>query len=187
MSYSIIFETKFVKLPDGRIIHFDRSGCNNDDAGRCKDEFRAKIYQNEEELTAYAQGFMKDSKPYKESKEFELKIGSRICSMYDYGAHLLRMYKRALSVEDFNAKHPTDFWCREYIGAEIYEPEKKTLNATEAKAFFDNYFSGKMNGVKSIRYRNIYETYYRLDQKVIDLITQWNNKWDSPISFRIGY
>ena len=40
MSYSIIFETKIVKLSDGRIIHFDRSGCNNDNVGRNKNEFQ---------------------------------------------------------------------------------------------------------------------------------------------------
>lgn len=44
MSYSMIFETKIVKLSDGRIIHFDRSGCNNDDSGRRKDDFSGTIY-----------------------------------------------------------------------------------------------------------------------------------------------
>ena len=34
MGYPMIFGTKIVNLSDGRVIHFDRSGCNNDDEGR---------------------------------------------------------------------------------------------------------------------------------------------------------
>lgn len=38
MGYSIIFQTKIVKLSDGRILHLDRSGCNNDTEGRRPDD-----------------------------------------------------------------------------------------------------------------------------------------------------
>lgn len=44
MSYPIIFQTKIVKLDDNRIIHFDRSGCNNDTAGCEKNIFTAQLY-----------------------------------------------------------------------------------------------------------------------------------------------
>ena len=44
MSYSIIFETKIIKLSDGRLLHLNLSGCNNDDAGRSRDDWNGKIY-----------------------------------------------------------------------------------------------------------------------------------------------
>ena len=47
MSYSIVFETKIVNLPDGRILHLDRSGCNNDNCGRTEYDFTGKIYSKE--------------------------------------------------------------------------------------------------------------------------------------------
>lgn len=39
MGYSIIFQTKIVKLSDGRILHLDRRGCNNDTEGRRPDDW----------------------------------------------------------------------------------------------------------------------------------------------------
>ena len=103
MSYSIIFETKIVKLSDGRIIHFDLSGCNNDNSGRDRHEFHAKIY-TVEDFIKYAEHFKENSKPHKESDGFDLKIGSRYATMYDYGEHLLRMLKRAETYADFLTK-----------------------------------------------------------------------------------
>ncbi len=64
MGYSIIFETYIVKLPDGRIIHFDRSGCNNDNMGRKQNEFTGKIY-NVDDFIKYAEKFKVGSKPKK--------------------------------------------------------------------------------------------------------------------------
>lgn len=43
MSYSIIFDTKFIKLQDGRLLHLDRSGCNNDTAGRSLSDYTGKM------------------------------------------------------------------------------------------------------------------------------------------------
>ena len=100
MGYSIIFETKIVKLSDGRIIHFDRSGCNNDDAGRTKGEFTGKLYYIDDFIKR-AEGFKKDSKPIKESNGWDLKINSRRATYFDYGEHLLRMLKRAENYQDF--------------------------------------------------------------------------------------
>ena len=44
MSYSIIFETKIVKLSDGRLLHLDLSGCNNDTSGRSRDDWNGKRF-----------------------------------------------------------------------------------------------------------------------------------------------
>ena len=99
MSYSIIFETKIVKLSDGRLLHLDLSGCNNDTSGRSRDDWNGKIY-TEDAFIKYAEGFMEDSKPAKESDGFDLKIGSRYCTWYDYGKHLLRMMKRAITLDE---------------------------------------------------------------------------------------
>lgn len=95
MGYSIIFQTKIVKLSDGRILHLDRRGCNNDTEGRRPDDWTGKIY-TPEAFVAYAENFKQGSKPAKESDGFDLKIGSRYCTCYDYGEHLLRMLKRAV-------------------------------------------------------------------------------------------
>ena len=51
MGYSIIFQTKIVKLSDGRILHLDRSGCNNDTEGRRPDDWTGKIYTPEAFVT----------------------------------------------------------------------------------------------------------------------------------------
>lgn len=94
MGYSIVFETKIIKLADGRLLHLDLSGCNNDDEGRARNEFRGKIY-TEDAFLKYANSFKDGSKPMKESEYFDLKIGSKYSTWYDYGNHLLRMLKRA--------------------------------------------------------------------------------------------
>ena len=48
MGYPIIFKTKIVNLSDGRILHLNRSGCNNYTEGRRNDEWNGKIYTKEE-------------------------------------------------------------------------------------------------------------------------------------------
>ena len=102
MGYSMIFETKIVTLSDGRLIHFDRSGCNNDDAGRRQDEFTGKVY-TEDEFRKRIESFKNSAKPYKDSTphEWELKIYGRMGTMHDYGTHLERMWKRAEPYDEF--------------------------------------------------------------------------------------
>lgn len=132
MGYSIIFETKIVKLSDGRIIHFDRSGCNNDDAGRTKGEFTGKLY-NIDDFIKRAEGFKKDSKPIKESNGWDLKINSRRATYFDYGEHLLRMLKRAENYQDFVLnRYVSAKYC---VGMEILKPEYKVVNREEFQAF----------------------------------------------------
>lgn len=100
MSYPIIFQTKVVKINDNEIIHFNRIGCNNDDAGRVANVYEAKI-RTIEDFKRMAEGFIINSKPYKETGVFDLKVGSKWCSFYDYGMYLLRALKRADSLEIF--------------------------------------------------------------------------------------
>lgn len=119
MSYSIIFETKIVKLSDGRLLHLDLSGCNNDDNGRSRDNWNGKIY-TEDAFIKYAERFIKDSKPIKESDGFDLKIRSKCSTWYDYGKHLLRMMKKSVTLEEL--RHSGKYVSFNRIdGAEVEE------------------------------------------------------------------
>ena len=92
MSYSIVFETKICKLDNGDIIHFSRQGCNNDTEGRTRDDFRGKLYTSDEWEKEIIKWESMES-----DEGFDLKIGSRYCSINEYGKHLRRMTKRAKS------------------------------------------------------------------------------------------
>lgn len=158
MGYSIIFQTKIAKLPDGRIIHFDRSGCNNDAEGRVKGEFTGTIY-TEEEFIKRAEGFMEDSKPYKDTQQFDLKIFSRYASYYDYGKHLLRMLKRA---EDIDKIIANNYFHAKYCEqVEILEPEEKIVTVEEF---------GQMSYDTIMRYRPMYKFTSDIDS-IINLLS----------------
>ena len=178
MSYSIIFQTKIVKLDDNRIIHFDRSGCNNDTAGREKNLFTAQLY-NADWFEKKAKGYMENSKPYK-GGDFELKIGSRYCTVYDYGKHLLTMLKRAENFEQF--KKNNFFRATLYKGIEVQEPFHKTyLNKECPEIESDIMFrKGDFEGIREdIRCRRIFEYFDNIDD-CINLIE--NNE---PMEFFI--
>lgn len=145
MSYSIIFETKIVKLADGRLLHLDLSGCNNDNAGRNRGDFTGKIY-TVEEFIKRAEGFKKDSKPSKETDYFDLKIGSRYCTMYDYGEHLLRMMKRAITWEELDCAGRYVV-VKKIDGIEVYDDEKTITMSVEE---FEDYVL--KNRCRCIRY-----------------------------------
>lgn len=166
MSYPIIFETKIIKLSDGRIIHFDRSGCNNDTAGRKKDEFRADIYTMDEFMNKIEK-LKKNSKPIKESDphDWELKIGSRYATLYDYGEHLLRMFKRAFSYKELiNSKR---FVVKHITGIELIEPEYKIMSLEE----FDKIYFDLLYGGKGLTYRRMIDYPNVLNEsKIVDLI-----------------
>lgn len=100
MSYPIIFQTKIVKINDNEIIHFNRIGCNNDTEGRVANIYEAKI-RTIEDFKRMAEELMINSKPYKETGIFDLKVGGKWCSFYDYGMYLLRALKRADDLEIF--------------------------------------------------------------------------------------
>lgn len=132
MGYSIIFETKIVKLSDGKIIHLDRSGCNNDDSGRIKGEFTGKLY-NVDDFIKRAENFKNGSKPLKEADGWDLKIGSRYATYYDYGEHLLRLLKRAENYQDFiTNRYVSARYC---TGLEIIKPEHKVISKAEFQEY----------------------------------------------------
>lgn len=147
MSYNIIFETKIVKLKDGRLLHLYLSGCNNDNAGRSRDDWSGKIY-TEEAFIKHAESFMKDSKPVKESDGFDLKIRSKYCTWYDYGSHLLRMMKRAVTMDEL--MHSGKYISFEkYDSVTVWEDEKEIEMTLKE---FNVYFYEKLyNG--GIKYR----------------------------------
>lgn len=153
MSYSIIFETKIVKLSDGRIIHFNRSGCNNDNAGRSKDDFSAKIY-TVDEFVQKAENYKKNSKPYKEADCMELKIGSRYATYFDYGEHLLRMLKRAKTYTEFiNSFY---FSVEQLTGIQLHKPEEKFMTVDEFdKEFYKLLYNGGMTYTRLMEYPDI--------------------------------
>ena len=147
MSYNIIFKTKIINLSDGRILHLDLSGCNNDTEGRDNDNWKGKIY-TKEDFVKYAEEFTINSKPSKESGGFDLKIGSRYCTYYDYGTHLLRMMKRAVSFDEL--KRSEDYVSFNKIdGATVFEDEKEIKMSVEE--FESYYYSRIYNG--GIRYK----------------------------------
>lgn len=144
MSYSIIFETKIVKLSDGRLLHLSLQGCNNDDCGRRRDDFCGKIYTTEE-FIQFAEAFKKGSKPVKESNGFDLQIGSRKCNYYDYGQHLLRMLKRAMTFEELSQKKR--FVGIVYKGMVLRENgEEKFLTPQEFEACVYDFIYGRRHG-----------------------------------------
>lgn len=175
MGYSIIFETKIAELSDGRIIHFDRSGCNNDNCGRNRGEFTGKIY-TKEDFIRKANNLKKNSAPYKESDGFDIKIGGRYATMYDYGEHLLRMLKRAVDYKTFVADRcVTARYCK---SIELIEPEHKELTLEEFdKVYFDLLYSGK-----TFRYSRIMDFPDIKDEELIVGLLEKN----VPIEFYVG-
>lgn len=176
MSYSMIFETKIVKLSDGRIIHFDRSGCNNDDSGRRKDDFSGTIY-TVDAFMEKIEKLKRDSKSIKECDphDWELKINGRCATRYDYGEHLLRMFKRALSYEELIN---TMCFRVEYLtGIELTKPEHKIMTVEEFdKMYYDLLYKGK-----GLSYRRLIEFPDIKDEKsIVQLIEE-----GKPLGFEI--
>ena len=171
MSYTIIFETKIVKLFDGRLLYLDLSGCNNDNEGRRRDDWKGKIF-TENDFIKYAESFMMGSKPIKESDGFDLKIRSRYCTWYDYGEHLLRMKKKAITFNELKCSG-------EYItfnridGVTVYE-DGKEIKMT-MKEFNDCFYKKLYNG--GIKYRINY-TLLNTENDVV-------NALDNGFSIRI--
>lgn len=149
MGYLVVYETYIVNLPDGRIIHFDRSGCNNDDAGRKQDDFTGKIY-SVDDFIKYAESFKIGSKPVKESEYFDMRIGNRYVTNYDYGEYLLRKLKQAESLDDFLGN--TNFRAGYCKAIEVLNPEHKEMTPEE----FDKYYYQSPNSIY-IAWRRIME------------------------------
>mgnify|MGYP004513620085 CR=1 FL=1 len=124
MSYSIIFETKIVKLSDGRLLHLNLSGCNNDDAGRSRDDWNGKIY-TENAFIKYAEGFMKDSKPLAESLTDDANYSDLRDLAVEY-VDALYTESEKTNRTDFNSvvNALTDAWAYYFC---IEKPENKKL------------------------------------------------------------
>lgn len=140
MSYPIIFQTKVVKINDNEIIHFNRTGCNNDDEGRVANVYEAKI-RTIEDFKRMAERFIINSKPYKETGVFDLKVGSKWCSFYDYGMYLLRALKRADNLETF--KNNYAFRATVIKGIEATDIDNaihKVFSIIEYPDIFDIYY-----------------------------------------------
>ena len=169
MGYSIIFETKFVKLADGRLLHLDRSGCNNDTAGRDLSDFSGTIY-TENKLKEKVNHYNEMSS----SEGWDLKIGSKHVTYKDYGDHLLRMAKKALPYDEFMSQRICT--ATRYDGVTLLEPEQKDMTAKE----FDKEFYDYLYGNKPFSYRR------RLTELKgeTEIITALENK--EPVTFYVG-
>lgn len=140
MSYPIVFQTKVVKINDNEIIHFNKIGCNNDTAGRVANVYEAKI-RTIEDFKRMAEGFIINSKPYKETGIFDLKVGSKWCSFYDYGMYLLRALKRADNLETF--KNNYAFRATVIKGVEVTDIDNgihKVFSIIEYPNIFDMFY-----------------------------------------------
>lgn len=130
MGYPMIFETKIVNLSDGRLIHFNRSGCNNDSEGRRLNDWTAKVY-TQEAFKNRIESFKNGSKPYRDSQPQEcgLKIYGRMATPYDYGEHLERMQRRAYDYKDFIAEY--DIRVKRHDEVDLISPERRTMTYDE--------------------------------------------------------
>ena len=93
MSYAIVFQT-IVLENNGKIYHFSRSGCNNDDYGRTAEDFTLKIYDTKEQA-------LKDIERFKGCFDDELKINSKFVSYDYYYNYLKKKIENPLSLEQF--------------------------------------------------------------------------------------
>ncbi len=165
MSYSIIYETKIVKLSDGRVIHFDLSGCNNDTSGRNRGDFSASLY-TVEDFIQMAEEYKNRSRPYRinDGDDWQMKIGKRCCNLCDYGEHLLRMLKRAKSYQDFISSR--DISIEILTGFDITKPIEKIVTPEE---FDDLFYKYAYNG--GITYRELLESVdVRNEQNIIEAL-----------------
>ena len=162
MGYSIIFQTKFVKLNDGRILHMERSGCNNDDEGRKKDLFNhCKIY-TPEELEAYISKWENETSDY---DGYDLKIGSRYVKWIEYGKHMRRMLKKATNWDESNScSYIADSIDLHFQNGDI----RRDVDVEEASKIIDDDWSGSkgiLSGWRINRHRtsDIEEIVTRMD------------------------
>ena len=176
MGYPMIFETKIVNLSDGRLIHFNRSGCNNDNEGRRQNDWSAKVY-TQDEFKDYVDKFKTGSRPYKDSlpHEWELKIYGRMATPYDYGEHLERMQKRAMDYEEFVSEF--DMKIKRHDEVDLISPERKTMTFNE---FVE--YTNKLPIERQLRYRI---TSTRLDLSDEQGVVQEIEK-GSPLEIYIG-
>lgn len=171
MSYSIIFETKICRLSDGKIIHFSLSGCNNDNAGRTRNDWRGKLYDSEEDFLKYVSRFDEYDAPH------VLKINSRWCSQKQYAEHLRRMLNRACSFKDLSLLYGMS--ARIFTGETVFleDGSCKEYSPKEWDKVCYDYWFGHIPSRKMISHYK-----FSSDEKEIVEILENNG----PVSFYIG-
>ena len=165
MSYTMVYQTAFIKLSDGRLLHLDRSGCNNDDAGRVKDVYTPEIITREN-LEKRAAKFCKGSIPYKDGGPFDLKIMGREASMYDYGAHLLRMADRAVPYETFIEL--CNVRITKFDGIHVIKPVNQIIPPDEVDKVFYKYLYGN----EPFSYKRLESTVDAYDEAAVIAATE---------------
>lgn len=176
MSYTIFFDDKFARLSDGRLIYFSRHGCNNDNAGRGRDEYHARIY-TDEALEEYIESLKEGSSPVKEKpEEAAFKIRSRWASYYDFGNHLERMVKRAVSFDDMKEKRRLRGKVLDRVEVSINGGEHKSYTPSE----WDKAWASVIYG--SDKVETIYHSHYIYDEK--EFVDAIENK--AAVEFYVG-
>lgn len=175
MGYSIIFETKICKLNNGDIIHFNLSGCNNDDFGRRRDEFQGEYYTAEE-----WENKIREFESVKRHDNFDLKIGSRYVNWIDYGKHLRRMTKRAKTLEEY--KKECGFYGDVFDGIRFYpnDLDEESIDYPAGSKEIDNITYGLWYGeIKG----HIWRKHHRIstEEETIEAIKNGNH-----VSFYFG-
>ena len=160
-------------MENGDIIHFSLQGCNNDNAGRERDDFSAKLYTKEDwenEIQKWES---------QESSEFELKIGSRCCNWADYGKHLRTMTKRSKTFDEL--KDERTVYGIVYDGITYYPENEEPVDYPAGDERIDDIIYGIWYG----RYKGSYKskTHYVYTQAEI-LDTLKTNA--SHVRFYIG-
>lgn len=165
MSYTIVFETKILKLNDGRIMHFSRTGCNNDDFGRKKNEFKANVYGSENDFIKYVETFKGNTDEY-----VVLKIGNKFGTLDDYYKHLVRMLKRGKTEDQFVKEF--NFEASYVDSIDVIKPEKVTLTPEE---FNDKFYTHLRQGLTY----HINKVRYSFDDmdKIIDAMNNGKDVW----------
>ena len=169
MGYDIIFDSMFARLSDGRLLHLERSGCNNDDAGRSRYEFRGKFY-TDEELQKRAESFMKDGN----TSQNDLKIRSKWCSWYQYGEHLLRMAKRATPLSELMQERRIQ--ATRYDGLKVFKQgdnEGTIITGKEAEDWMYDAMYGRRPGESYLRLTSKYNT----ADEIVKVLEKDNGKY----------
>lgn len=155
MGYPIIFQTKIVRLSDGRILHLSLSGCSNDTNGRRRDGWTGKAC-TEGDFLKRAFELKEGSLPAKETDYFDLKIGSRQCTYYDYGEHLLRMHRRSVTFDELmGSKRPVTFQAVESVT--VFRHEKPfTMSLRDFQKYLERPWEGRERRIMyHINYRQL--------------------------------
>lgn len=143
MGYPVIRETKFVILPDGRYLHLSLQGCNNDTAGRARDEFVGALY-TAQKLEYHIEDYENCEIP--QNGGFELQIGNRKCFYKDYGKHLRTMMRRAVKWETLQETNGCYAIVAEACVTDTHGKILRSLSEAEFDAHSPYMYNMRMSG-----------------------------------------